>query len=225
MDITRRGFLKGAIGLAGAGMTGALTVPALKSLLPPPITRCNKDEAHDTLTFKSEQGKWYENKANQIAKAEDFENLWDVAIVNWGPAELEKELGNCEIQLAPAKVPMESGMEELGVSVDGGNAIMMAYHTYKCPHLCCKPVFTDEGKSTISGKDFENMFLCPCHLSLFDPISIIENIDEQGRKVMAAELLEGPAPYGLPVVPVAEKDGGLVGLTTHLDWLKYCGQG
>ena len=116
-------------------------------------------------------------------------------------------------------------MEELGVSVDGGNAIMMAYHTYKCPHLCCKPVFTDEGKSTISGKDYENMFLCPCHLSLFDPISIIENIDEQGRKVMAAELLEGPAPYGLPVVPVAEKDGGLVGLTTHLDWLKYCGQG
>ena len=154
-----------------------------------------------------------------------FENLWDVAIVNWGPKELEEELGNCEIQLALAKVPMESGMEELGVSVDGGNAIMMAYHTYKCPHLCCKPVFTDEGKSTISGKDFENMFLCPCHLSLFDPISIIENIDEQGRKVMAAELLEGPAPYGLPVVPVAEKDGGLVGLTTHLDWLKYCGQG
>ena len=44
MDITRRGFLKGAIGLAGAGMTGALTVPALKSLLPPPVTRCNKDD-------------------------------------------------------------------------------------------------------------------------------------------------------------------------------------
>ena len=42
---------------------------------------------------------------------------------------------------------------------------------------------------------------------------------------MAAELLEGPAPYGLPVVPIAEKDGGLIGLTTHLDWLKYCGQG
>ena len=225
MDITRRGFLKGAIGLAGAGMTGALTVPALKSLLPPPITRCNKDEAHDTLTYKKEDGKWYENKANDIAKIEDFKNIWDVAIVNWAPTELEEELGNCEIQLALAKVPMESGMEGLGVSVDGGNAIMMAYHTYKCPHLCCKPVFTDEGKSTISGKDFENMFLCPCHLSLFDPISIIENIDEQGRTVMAAELLEGPAPYGLPVVPVAEKDGGLVGLTTHLDWLKYCGQG
>ena len=178
MDITRRGFLKGAIGLAGAGMTGALTVPALTSLLPPPITRCDKDEAHETLTYKKEEGKWYENKANDIAKIEDFKNIWDVAIVNWAPTELEEELGNCEIQLALAKVPMESGMEELGVSVDGGNAIMMAYHTYKCPHLCCKPVFTDEGKSTISGKDFENMFLCPCHLSLFDPISIIENIVE-----------------------------------------------
>ena len=52
-------------GLAGAGMAGALSVPALKSLLPPPITRCNKDDAHDTLTFKAESGKWYENKGNE----------------------------------------------------------------------------------------------------------------------------------------------------------------
>ena len=35
MNITRRGFLQGAIGLAGAGMTTALAVPALKTLLPP----------------------------------------------------------------------------------------------------------------------------------------------------------------------------------------------
>ena len=57
MNITRRGFLQGAIGLAGAGMTAALTVPALKTLLPPPVTRCNKDDAHETLTFKAEEGK------------------------------------------------------------------------------------------------------------------------------------------------------------------------
>jgi Rieske Fe-S protein len=224
MDITRRGFLKGAIGLAGAGITGALTVPALKSLLPPPVTRCNEDDAHETLTYKGESGKWYESMNGDVAKKEDFK-LWDVAIVNWGPKELEEELGSCEIQLALIKVPTENSMEELGVSDDGGNSTMMAYHTYKCPHLCCKPVFTPEGTSTISGGDYENMFLCPCHLSLFDPISISEETDELGRKVMAAELLEGPAPYGLPVVPIAEKDGGLIGLTTHLDWLKYCGQG
>ncbi len=224
MDITRRGFLKGAIGLAGAGITGALTVPALKSLLPPPVTRCNEDDAHETLTYKGESGKWYESMNGDVAKKEDFK-LWDVAIVNWGPKELEEELGSCEIQLALVKVPTENSMEELGVSDDGGNSTMMAYHTYKCPHLCCKPVFTPEGTSTISGGDYENMFLCPCHLSLFDPISISEETDELGRKVMAAELLEGPAPYGLPVVPIAEKDGGLIGLTTHLDWLKYCGQG
>ena len=225
MNITRRGFLQGAIGLAGAGMTGALTVPALKTLLPPPVTRCNKDDAHETLTFKAEAGKWYENKGNDVAKVSDFENLWDVAIVNWGPSDLEEELGVCEIQLALARVPTEDGMEGLGVSLGDGNSMIMAYHTYKCPHLCCKPVYTDAGTSTISGKDYENMFLCPCHLSLFDPISIIKNIDEQGREVMAAELLEGPAPYGLPVVPVAEKNGELIGLTTSIEWLKYCGQG
>ncbi|MDE0741140.1 MAG: twin-arginine translocation signal domain-containing protein [Candidatus Poseidoniia archaeon] len=224
MNITRRGFLQGAIGLAGAGMTGALTVPALKTLLPPPITRCNSDDAHETLTYKKEEGKWYENKGGKIAIKEDFK-LWDVAIVNWAPKELEEELGSCEIQLALVKVPAESGMEELGISVDEGNAMMMAYHTYKCPHLCCKPVFTPQGKSTISGNDYENMFLCPCHLSMFDPLDVITNIDEKGREVKAARLLEGPAPYGLPVVPIAEKDGGLIGLTNHLDWLKYCGQG
>ena len=225
MDITRRGFLKGAIGLAGAGMTGALTVPALKSLLPPPVTRCNKDEAHATLTYKKESGKWYENKSGNTAKIEDFKNLWDVAIVNWAPKELEAELGSCEIQLALIKVPTENGMEGLGITTDGGNNTMMAYHTYKCPHLCCKPVFTPEGTSAISGDGYLNMFLCPCHLSMFDPVSVIKNKDEQGREVMAAELLEGPAPYGLPVVPISEENGGLIGLTTHLDWLKYCGQG
>ena len=72
MNITRRGFLQGAIGLAGAGMTAALTVPALKTLLPPPVTRCNKDDAHETLTFKAEGGKWYENKGNEVAKVSDF---------------------------------------------------------------------------------------------------------------------------------------------------------
>tara|TARA_B100000029_G_scaffold514649_1_gene618271 strand:+ start:1469 stop:2143 length:675 start_codon:yes stop_codon:yes gene_type:complete len=224
MDITRRGFLKGAIGLAGAGMAGALTVPALKSLLPPPVTRCNEDDAHETLTYKGESGKWYENMNGIVAKKEDFK-LWDVAIVNWGPKVLEEELGACEIQLTLVKVSTENGMKELGVEDDGGNSTMMAYHTYKCPHLCCKPVFKTEGTSAISGGDYENMFLCPCHLSLFDPMSINEETDELGRKVMAAELLEGPAPYGLPVVPIAEKDGGLIGLTTHLEWLKYCGQG
>ena len=224
MDITRRGFLKGAIGLAGAGMTGALTVPALKSLLPPPVTRCNEDDAHETLTYKGESGKWYESMDGNVAKKGDFK-LWDVAIVDWGPKVLEEELGACEIQLALVKVPTENGMADLGVEDDGGNSTMMAYHTYKCPHLCCKPVFTSEGTSAISGGDYENMFLCPCHLSLFDPMSINEETDELGRKVMAAELLEGPAPYGLPVVPISEKDGGLIGLTTHLEWLKYCGQG
>ena len=160
MDITRRGFLKGALGLAGAGMTGALTVPALKSLLPPPVTRCNEDDAHETLTYKSESGKWYENKGGKVAKKEDFK-LWDVAIVNWGPKELEEELGSCEIQLALVKVPTEAVMENLGVSDDGGNSTMMAYHTNKCPHLCCKPVFTPEGTSTISGNDTKICFCVP----------------------------------------------------------------
>ena len=154
---------------------------------------------------------------------EDF-NLWDVAIVDWAPKDLEQELGACEIQLALAKVPAEPSMNGLGVSVDDGNAYLMAYHTYKCPHLCCKPVFSAEGTSTIMEMIMKTCFV-PVPFISFDPLSVIKNVDEQGREVMAAELLEGPAPYGLPVVPIEERDGGLVGLMTQIDWLKYCGQG
>ena len=52
MPVTRLNFLKGALALAGSGMGGALSVPALMTLLPPPVVRCNSDEAYDTLLFK-----------------------------------------------------------------------------------------------------------------------------------------------------------------------------
>ena len=223
MAITRRSFLKGALALAGTGMSGALAVPGLKTLLPPPVINCNPDEAHDTLTYKREEGTWYESLEGKVALKEDFQ-LNQSAMVMWAPKELEEELGSCKAVLTLVKVPTEDTMTEWGVPDDGGNTIMMAYHTYKCPHLCCKPVFEKEGTG-ISGDPFENMFLCPCHLSRFDPLSIIENIDEKGRPVMVAELVEGPAPYGLPIVPLDERSGELVGKTDKLEWLKYCGLG
>jgi len=225
MPVTRRNFLKGALALAGSGMGGALSVPALMTLLPPPVVRCNSDEAYDTLLFKErEPGTWYEPLAGKVARKEDFA-LNQAAMVTWAPKELEQELGTCEIVLTLIKLPAEEAMIEWGISDDGGNVVMMAYHTYKCPHLCCKPVFMKEGLSSLSGGTYENMFLCPCHLSRFDPLSIVEATDELGRKVMVAELVEGPAPYGLPIVPIIERDGELIGRTDKLEWLKYCGQG
>ncbi|HJP43468.1 MAG: twin-arginine translocation signal domain-containing protein [Candidatus Poseidoniia archaeon] len=226
MPVTRRNFLKGALALAGSGMGGALSVPALMTLLPPPVVRCNSDEAYDTLLFKErEPGTWYEPLAGKVARKEDFA-LNQAAMVTWAPKELEEGLGTCEIVLTLIKLPAEEAMIEWGISDDGGNAVMMAYHTYKCPHLCCKPVFMEkEELSSLSGDTYVNMFLCPCHLSLFDPLSIVEATDELGRKVMVAELVEGPAPYGLPIVPIIERDGELVGRTDKLEWLKYCGQG
>ena len=167
------------------------------TLLPPPVVRCNSDEAYDTLLFKErEPGTWYEPLAGKVARKEDFA-LNQAAMVTWAPKELEQELGTCEIVLTLIKLPAEEAMIQWGISDDGGNAVMMAYHTYKCPHLCCKPVFMKEGLSSLSGGTYENMFLCPCHLSRFDPLSIVEATDELGRKVMVAELVEA---YGAKTV-------------------------
>ena len=85
MPVTRRNFLKGALALAGSGMGGALSVPALMTLLPPPVVRCNSDEAYDTLLFKErEPGKWYEPLAGKVARKEDFA-LNQAAMVTWAP--------------------------------------------------------------------------------------------------------------------------------------------
>ena len=125
-------------------------------------------------------------------------------------------------------------ISEWGVIDDEGESVVMAFNTYKCPHLCCKPVFVEEDRtSPISGMPVQFNFQCPCHLSLFDPTTIIDdaraaddpNVGIESRPVMVAQLVEGPAPWGLPMVPLMERDGVLVGRTETIDWLKFCGMG
>jgi len=125
-------------------------------------------------------------------------------------------------------------ISEWGVIDDDGTSVVMAFNTYKCPHLCCKPVFVEEDRtSPISGIPVQFNFQCPCHLSLFDPTTVIDdsraaddpNVGIESSPVMVAQLVEGPAPWGLPMVPLIERDGVLVGRTENIDWLKYCGMG
>ncbi len=215
--LTRRQFMKRAVAV-GAGLAG------LAYLKPPEPSMCDGEAVHDTLLYTAQGDEWYADRDGSVARKEHFA-LHQAAQVYWAPKELEQELGTCEVVLTLIKLPAEDAMAEWGVTNDGGNTMMMAYHTYKCPHLCCKPVFMEEGVSSLSGGSYETMFLCPCHLSRFDPLSIVEDTDELGRQVMVAELIEGPAPYGLPIVPIIERDGELIGQTDKLEWLKYCGQG
>ena len=107
MAITRRTFLKGALTLAGSSLGGALAVPALKTLLPPPITHCDPEAAYDTLLYKRrEPGTWYEPLKGKVARKEDFK-LNQSAMVTWAPKELEEELGSCEVVLTLVKLPAE----------------------------------------------------------------------------------------------------------------------
>ena len=70
IKITRRGFMKGSIGLAAAGLVGASSVPALKSLIPPPVTRCDPDAAEDRLVYKSQDGEWWDGLSGEFARKE-----------------------------------------------------------------------------------------------------------------------------------------------------------
>ena len=248
IKITRRGFMKGSIGVAAAGLVGASSVPALKSLIPPPVTRCDPDAAEDRLIYKSQEGEWWDSLSGEFTRKEDLQ-INQSAIVWWKPKELEEELGVCEMTLNVVKVQTSAltviieekeqedavqSISEWGVIDDEGESVVMAFNTYKCPHLCCKPVFVEEDRtSPISGMPVQFNFQCPCHLSLFDPTTIIDdaraaddpNVGIESRPVMVAQLVEGPAPWGLPMVPLMERDGVLVGRTETIDWLKFCGMG
>jgi len=248
IKITRRGFMKGSIGLAAAGLVGASSVPALKSLIPPPVTRCDPDAADDRLVYKTQEGEWWDGLSGNFTKKEDLQ-INQSAIVWWRPKELEEELGVCEMTLNVVKIQTSAltviieekeqedavqSISEWGVIDDGGESVVMAFNTYKCPHLCCKPVFVEEERtSPISGIPVQFNFQCPCHLSLFDPTTVIDdsrasddpNVGIESSPVMVAQLVEGPAPWGLPMVPLIERDGILVGRTENIDWLKYCGMG
>ena len=73
IKITRRGFMKGSIGVAAAGLVGASSVPALKSLIPPPVTRCDPDTAEDRLIYKSQEGEWWDGLSGEFTRKEDLQ--------------------------------------------------------------------------------------------------------------------------------------------------------
>ncbi len=225
MPVTRRNFLKGALALAGSGMGGALSVPALMTLLPPPVVRCNPDEAYDSLLYKRrEPGAWYEPMAGKVVRKEDFK-LNQAAMVTWAPKELEEALGACYIIITVAKVSATEEMAEWGVSDDSGDTMLMAYNSYKCTHHCCRVEWVEEGDSPLSGEDYEHQLVCPCHSNRYDPESIVEDSGEDGRTLIGAEWLEGAGGTALPLIPLAERGGALVGRTHNLEWLNYCGLG
>ena len=104
----------------------------------------------------------------------------------------------------------------------------------RCTHLCCIPgwqlVANDytEDSWTPGGGDVKGSKLfCICHSSRFNPTVLEMNTNRNrsnGQTFNYAGIARsgGPAPVGLPIIPIAVNADVIEGLTTYVDWLTYC---
>ena len=104
----------------------------------------------------------------------------------------------------------------------------------RCTHLCCIPgwqlvsnSFTDDNWTPGGGDDGGTKMFCICHSSRFDPTAIEVNRNANRSNGQMFEYLGirragGPAPVGLPIIPIIMNGDTIEASTEYTGWLTYC---
>ena len=104
----------------------------------------------------------------------------------------------------------------------------------RCTHLCCIPgwqlvsnSFTDDSWTPGGGDDGGTKLFCICHSSRFDPTALEMNSNRNRSSgatfsYAGIKVSGGPAPVGLPIIPVLMDGDVITGITDYVDWLTYC---
>ncbi len=115
---------------------------------------------------------------------------------------------------------------------DPSNNLVMTFA--RCPHLCCIPgwqlvsnSFTDDNWTPGGGDDGGSKMFCICHSSRFDPTAIEVNRNANRSTGASFEYLGirkagGPAPVGLPIIPIIMNGDTIEASTDYTGWLTYC---
>ena len=104
----------------------------------------------------------------------------------------------------------------------------------RCTHLCCIPgwqlvsnQYTADSWSSGGTDDGGSKLFCICHSSRFDPTALEMNSNRNrsnGATFSYAGIRRagGPAPVGLPLIPIAVNGDIIEGISDYTDWLTYC---
>ena len=104
----------------------------------------------------------------------------------------------------------------------------------RCTHLCCIPgwqlvsnSYTDDTWTPGGTDDGGTKLFCICHSSRFDTTALEMNTNRNrsnGATFTYAGVRKsgGPAPVGLPLIPVELNNDVIEGITDYVDWLTYC---
>lgn len=104
----------------------------------------------------------------------------------------------------------------------------------RCTHLCCIPgwqlvsnQYTDDSWTPGGTDDGGTKLFCICHSSRFDTTALEMNTNRNRSngstfKYAGVRKAGGPAPVGLPLIPIVLNNDVVEGITDYVDWLTYC---
>jgi Rieske Fe-S protein len=112
-----------------------------------------------------------------------------------------------------------------------GNLVMIFS---RCTHLCCIPgwqlvsnTFTADNWTPGGADDGGSKLFCICHSSRFDPtaIEVNRNINRSNGSTfdyLGIRRAGGPAPVGLPIIPIVMNGDSIGASSDYTGWLTYC---
>ncbi len=223
-EMTRRDAIKTLVGAGVVGATVALGASSMIMMFQPKVEA--KGVIDEGFVFKTSEadrpGLWYADLGGKEVVGADFKNDWDAAATFWrllrdeeGAAIEGTGVPALVIRVNPSE--MKSEWEDF-YSFLGNNrymAVMM-----KCTHACCVPNFKN------SRIDLNTIY-CVCHDSQYDMRTIVPYQHDRPPFGKYWGVLKipglGPAPRGMPVIPIVMDGDRLVGKIYDISWYIYCG--
>ena len=219
-QVTRRSAIKSMVVAGTVGVATATTAASMIMLIQPElrvkgtldIGFIYKTSAADT------KGLWYEELGGLKPKPGDFPGSWEAAATFW--RFLRDEEGDPVDGTGIAALLFKVNASEISTEweelfdylADNQYMAVMA----KCLHACCVPNWKN------SRPDLNTIY-CVCHDSEYDPRRIVPYQHPTGAKYWAVHKSFGPAPRGMPIIPLELDGNEFIGQIRDIGWYVYCG--
>ena len=167
---------------------------------------------------KKEGSNWVVPLDGQLAAASHFKQVEDGAAMLWravldeeGKAAPGTGIPAILLRVDPSQIKTSFDQLFSGIVAPGIIAFMS-----KCTHACCVPNWR------LARKELR-IFYCICHDSQYNPLEIVQYTHPTGVKYWGAKRIAGPAPRGIPVIPLQLDGDKIVGRIDAPGWYTYCG--
>lgn len=232
--LTRRSFLRGAVAAGAVGFVGAGTFATVVSLVKPPDCPPDVGDLLDSFLYVKPEGSllrvWYEEAGlvGEEARITDFvpgrgaNVIWKA----WRTPDTELVCGFSAmlIMMDPTELSFPAGFPQEDFVIDGLYAIWLC-----CTHACCRPGWQLIPRANYKVDLGRDNIYCVCHDSQYNPriISPYQHPpppDASGAQYFGVhkEVGVGPAPRGMPLIPLTLEGTKIVGVASDLQpWYQY----